>query len=63
MEKILEYQKILKYLNVIDYQVINEPGEIINETQITVACVKKSTGKACIPPKRIVDTMKELMNK
>ncbi len=46
-----------------EYQAINETGEIINEAQITVACVKKSTGKACFPSKRISDTLKELIDK
>jgi acyl-CoA thioesterase FadM len=48
---------------VFEYQAINETGEIINEAQITVACVKKSTGKACFPSKRISDTLKELIYK
>ncbi len=47
---------------VFEYQAINENGEIINEAQITVASVKKSTGKACIPSKRISDTLKELID-
>jgi acyl-CoA thioester hydrolase len=48
---------------VFEYQTINETGEIINEAHITVACVKKSTGKACFPSKRISDTLKELIDK
>jgi len=48
---------------VFSYQALNETGEIINEAQITVACVKKSTNKACFPPKRISDTLKELIDK
>ena len=48
---------------IFDYQTINETGEIINEAQITVACVKKSTGKACFPPKKISNTLKELIDK
>ena len=48
---------------VFNYQAINETGEIINEAQITVACVRKSTGKACFPPKRIANTLKELIDK
>ena len=48
---------------VFEYQAINETKEIINEAQITVACVKKSTGKACFPAKRILDTLKELIDK
>ena len=46
-----------------EYQAINETGEIINEAQITVACVKKSTNKACFPPKKISDTLKKLIDK
>jgi acyl-CoA thioester hydrolase len=46
-----------------EYQVLNKTGEIINEALITVACVKKSTGKACFPSKRISDTLKELIDK
>jgi acyl-CoA thioester hydrolase len=46
-----------------DNQAINEAGEIINEAQITVACVRKSTGKACSPPKKISDTLKESIDK
>lgn len=42
---------------VFDYQAINETGEIINEAQINVACVRKNTGKACFPPKRISDIL------
>jgi len=48
---------------IFDNQAINEAGEIINEAQITVAFVRKSTGKACFPPKRISDTLKELIGK
>jgi acyl-CoA thioester hydrolase len=48
---------------VFDYQSINGTGEVINEAQITVACVRKSTGKACFPIKRISDTLKELIDK
>jgi acyl-CoA thioester hydrolase len=46
-----------------NYQAKNETGEIINEAQITVACVRKSTGKACFPPKRISNTLKEIIDK
>lgn len=48
---------------IFDNQAINETGDIINEAQITVAFVRKSTGKACFPPKRISDTFKELTGK
>ena len=48
---------------IFNYQAINETGEIINEAQITVACVRKSTGKACSPPKRILNTLKEIIDK
>lgn len=48
---------------IFDNQAINEAGEIINEAQITVAFVRKSTGKACFPPKRISDTLKEIIGK
>jgi len=48
---------------IFENQAINEAGEIINEAQITVACVRKSTGKACFPPKRMSDTLKELIDK
>lgn len=48
---------------VFSYQALNDTGEIINEAQITVACVKKSTNKACFPPKRISDTLKDLIDK
>ena len=46
-----------------EYQAMNEAGEIINEAQIAVACVRKSTGKACFPPKIIINTLKELSDK
>jgi len=36
---------------VFEYQALNETGEIINEAQITVACVKKSTGKSLFSAK------------
>ena len=42
-------------------QALYEAGEVINEAQIIVACVRKSTGKACFPPKRISDALKELI--
>jgi acyl-CoA thioester hydrolase len=48
---------------VFEYQALNETGELINEAQITVACVKKNTGKACFPSKRISDTLKEITDK
>lgn len=44
-----------------EYQARNETGELINEALVTVACVKKNTGKACFPPKRLTITLKELM--
>jgi acyl-CoA thioester hydrolase len=47
---------------VFEYQVLNETGEIINEAQIIVACVKKRTGKACFPSKEIADTLKKLID-
>jgi len=62
--KIITMIKSFKGARIIfDNQAINEAGEIINEAQITVACVRKSTGKACFPPKRISDTLKELIDK
>jgi acyl-CoA thioester hydrolase len=48
---------------VFNSQALNETGEIINEAQITVACVKRSTGKACFPSKRISETLKVLIDK
>lgn len=48
---------------IFDYQIINETGEILNEAQITVACVKKISGKACFPPKKITDALNGLTNK
>jgi acyl-CoA thioester hydrolase len=48
---------------VFEYQAINETEEIINDAQITVACVKKNSGKACSPPKNIKDALKGLTNK
>ncbi|HPF02791.1 MAG TPA: thioesterase family protein [Bacteroidales bacterium] len=36
----------------------NESGEVINEAGIAVACVRKSTGKACIPPKWITEILR-----
>ena len=48
---------------VFEYQALNETGEFINEAQITVACVKKSTGKACFPSKGISETLKEHIDK
>jgi acyl-CoA thioester hydrolase len=47
---------------VFNYQITDESGELINEAQITVACVKRSTGKACMPPKKITDTLNMLIN-
>jgi len=43
------------------YKAINESGEVINEAQISVACVKKGTGKACLPPKKIKDVINTLL--
>jgi len=48
---------------IFDYQIINETGEILNEAQITVACVKKISGKACFPPKKITDALNGFTNK
>jgi len=44
-----------------EYQARNETGELINEALVTVACVKKITGKACFPPKKLTITLKELL--
>jgi acyl-CoA thioester hydrolase len=48
---------------VFEFQAINETGEIINEAQITVACVKKSTGKACFPSIKITEALTRLVEK
>jgi len=62
--KIITMIKSFKGARIIfDNQAVNEAGEIINEAQITVACVRKSTGRACFPPKRISDILKELIEK
>jgi acyl-CoA thioester hydrolase len=62
--KIITLIKSFKGARIIfDNQAVNDAGEVINEAQITVACVRKSTGKACFPPKRISDTLKELIIK
>jgi acyl-CoA thioester hydrolase len=62
--KIITMVKSFKGARIIfNYQALNETCEIINEAQITVACVKQSTGKACIPTKKISDTLKELIDK
>jgi len=45
---------------IFEYKAMNEAGEIINEAQVTVACVRKNTGKACFPPRRIKDVLNEL---
>jgi acyl-CoA thioester hydrolase len=46
-----------------EYRSINEAGAFINEASITVACVNKSTGKACLPSKKMVNTLKAFINK
>ena len=48
---------------VLDYKAVNEDGEIINEAQITVACVSKKTGKACYPSKKMKDVLNTLLIK
>ncbi len=47
-------------LMVFNYQALNEKQEIINEAKITVAFVKKSTGKACHPTEKVLDVIKNL---
>jgi acyl-CoA thioester hydrolase len=62
--KIVTMIKSFKGARIIfDNQAVNETGEIINEAQITVAFVRRSTGKACFPPGRISDALKELIDK
>ena len=39
----------------------NKEGEKINEAKITVACVKKSTGKACHPPDSLARKLSDLI--
>ncbi len=46
-----------------EYRSINEAGAFINEASITVACVNKHTGKACLPSKKMVNTLKVFINK
>jgi len=46
---------------VFEYQARNETGEIINKALVTVACVRKNSGKACFPPKRLAAILKELL--
>ncbi len=48
---------------IFEYRATNENGETINVARITVASVRKSTGKACSPPKKLLDKIKELMNR
>jgi acyl-CoA thioester hydrolase len=43
------------------YTATNENGEIINKARVTVASVKKETGRACPLPKKILEKMNELM--
>ncbi|MBN1108154.1 MAG: acyl-CoA thioesterase [Bacteroidales bacterium] len=43
-----------------NYITENEYGEIINEAGISVACVRKSTGKACLPPKWITEKFEKM---
>jgi acyl-CoA thioester hydrolase len=45
------------------YLATNEAGDVLNEAFITVACVKKSSGKACLPPKRLVKTLNIYLKK
>lgn len=44
---------------IFDYLSRNEKGDILNQARITVACVRKNTGRACIPPKMIRDVIDE----
>lgn len=63
------YDQLLKITTILDaqkgarfifrYRTENEAGEIINEARITVACVKKSTGKACMLPSKITGKLRE----
>ncbi len=46
---------------VFEYKAYNEAGENINVASVTVACVGKKTGKACFPPKKLTNTLKELL--
>ena len=48
---------------IFEYRAANENSETINEARITVASVKKSTGKACSPPKKLLEKIKDLMNR
>lgn len=45
------------------YKATDEAGDILNEAFITVACVRKSSGKACLPPKRIIKILNDHMKK
>jgi len=45
-----------------EYRSANETGAFINEASVTVACVNKLTGKACLPTKKMVNTLKASMN-
>lgn len=44
------------------YEITNYEGQILNKAEVSVACVKKNTGRACFPPKNIKDTLEELAN-
>lgn len=48
---------------IFDFVTKREDGVTINEAQITVAFVRKSTGNACPPPKKVADTLKDLIDK
>ncbi|MBN2861976.1 MAG: acyl-CoA thioesterase [Bacteroidales bacterium] len=62
--KIITQVKSFNGIRIIfDNRAINESGEIINEALITVAFVKKSTGKACSPPEELGNMLKEKINK
>lgn len=46
---------------VFENRTVNEAGEIINEAQITVACVNRVTGKACMPPEKIRNAINSML--
>jgi acyl-CoA thioester hydrolase len=48
---------------VIDYQVFNEDGDLLNEGQTTLVFADMKTGRPCRPPQRLIDMVKPYFEK
>ena len=46
---------------IFDYRMAAETGEVLNEAQIKLGCIRKGNGKACALPEHLIRLLQEIM--